>query len=100
MLHLGWILALGKTAATSVRNLLKHHVSLRSSPAKSMLEFLSNHCTNKSDASQLKRLAKNDKAHDLWKLDNPGLIDVFRTFPSIRVDSSALLYRMKTIEPR
>ena len=65
-----------------------------------MLEFLSKHALNNVEALKLKQLAINEKAHELWKLDHPGLIDVLRNFQSIRADSSSLVYMMKTLQPR
>ena len=84
----------------SVFDLIKYHLDLRSSPSKDMLGFLSKHSSNNTDALQLKRLAVNEKAYELWKWDQPGLIDVFKNFQSIRVDSSNLVYMMKTLQPR
>ena len=96
----GWILAPGQKSSASIFDLIKYHLDLRSSPTKSMLKFLSKHASNSTEALQLKRLAVNEKAHELWKWDHPGLIDVLRNFQSIRVDSSSFVYMMKTLQPR
>ena len=81
-------------------NLLKYHLDLRSTPTKSMLEFFSKHASNNTEELQLKRLALNEKAYELWKGDHPGLTDIMRNFPSILVDSSSLVYMMTPLQPR
>lgn len=96
----GWTLPPGNLPTTSIRNLLKHHLCLRTIASKSLLKYLSLYATKKEEADQLKRLATNAKAYNLWKVDHPGAIDVFREFPSIRVDASGLMYRLKVLQPR
>ena len=73
---------------------------MRTPASKSLLKYLSLFATEKEEADQLKRLATKPKAYDLWKMDHPGAIDVFREFPSIKVDASGLLYRLKVLQPR
>ena len=65
-----------------------------------MLEFLSKHASNNTEELQLKRLALNEKAYEVWKEEHPGLIDIMRNFQSIRVDSSSLVYMMTPMQPR
>ena len=97
---LGWTEASGNKPPSTIRRLLKHHVDLRSIPTKSVLKLLSNYALNSSERSQLKQLAINSDLYETWKVDQPVLIDVLRAFPSINVDSSSLVYLMKTLQPR
>ena len=97
---LGWTEASGNKPHSTIRRLLKHHVDLRSIPTKSVLQFLSNYALNSSERSQLKELATNSDLYESWKVDQPVLLDVFKGFPSLNVDSSSLVYMMKTLQPR
>ena len=99
-MFLGWTEASGNKPPSTIRRLLKHHVDLRSIPTKSVLKFLSNYALNSSERSQLKELATNSDLYESWKVDQPVLIDVFKGFPSLNVDSSSLVYMMKTLQPR
>ena len=65
-----------------------------------MLQFLSDNASNPNEAAQLKRLATNTRAYNLWKINHLGVIDVLRKFPSIMVDSSGFMYRLKPLQPR
>ena len=97
---LGWTEASGNKPPSTIRRLLKHHVDLRSIPTKSVLKLLSSYALNSAESSQLKQLAINSDLYESWKVDQPVLIDVLRAFPSINVDSSSLVYMMKTLQPR
>ena len=97
---LGWTEASRNKPLTTIRKLFKHHVDLRSIPTKSVLKFLSNYASNSSERFRLKQLATNSNLYESWKKDQPVLTDVLNAFPSINVDSSSLVYMMKTLQPR
>lgn len=79
---------------------MKYHLDIRSTPTKSMLDFLCSYTLNASERSQLKELATSPNAYEIWKKDNFDLVDVLKAFPSIFVDSANLAYMMKTLQPR
>ena len=79
---------------------MKYHLDIKSTPTKPMLDFLCSYTLNASERSQLKELATSPNAYEIWKKDNLDLVDVFKAFPSIFVDSANLVYMMKSLQPR
>ena len=65
-----------------------------------MLQFLGDNASDPNESAQLKRLATNRREYKLWKMDHLGIVDVFQKFPSIMVDASGFLYRLKPMQPR
>ena len=100
ILYTGWKKAENDLPVSTLHNLLKYHVCMRSSVSKEMLQYLSDNASNPNESCQLKRLATNRREYNLWKQDHLGIIDVFRKFPSIMVDASGLIYRLKPLQPR
>ena len=96
----GWRKAENDLPTSNLHNVLKYHVCMRSSISKEMLQFLSDNTSNPNESAQLKRLATNRREHNLWKMDHLGIVDVFRKFPSIMVDASGFIYRLKPLQPR
>ena len=99
-MHLGWSKAENDLPATDLYNMLKYHVCMKSGVSREMLQFLSENASNPNEAAQLKRLATNRRAYNLWKTDHLGVIDVLKKFPSIMVDASGFIYRLKPLQPR
>ena len=99
-LSTGWIKAETDLPASNLFNLLKYHVCMRSSISKEMLQFLGDNASDSIEAAYLKRLATNRREYNLWKMDHLGIVDLFQKFPSIMVDASGFVYRLKPIQPR
>ena len=96
----GWIQAETDLPTTNLFNLLKYHVCMRSGVSKEMLQFLGDNASDSIEAANLKRLATNRREYNMWKTDHLGIVDLFQKFPSIMVDASGFVYRLKPIKPR
>ena len=46
------------------------------------------------------KLGTNFEAYDAWRLNEPRLVEVFRQFKSLRVDSAELAARLPPLLPR
>ena len=73
---------------------------MRSSISKEMLQFMGENASDANEAAHLKRLATNRREYNLWKMNHLGIVDLFENFPSIMVDASGFVYRLKPIQPR
>ena len=73
---------------------------MRSSVSKEMLQFLGDNASDSIEAANLKRLATNRREYNMLKMDHLGIVDLFQKFPSIMVDASGFVYRLKPIQPR
>ena len=90
----------GGMAAVSLRTLLKHHLSLRSLPSQDLLTFLGKRCTDSKEASELIKLSSDYDAYQKWRLDEPGIVDVFIQYPSLLVNSAELIHILPPLLPR
>ena len=73
---------------------------MRSNVSKEILHFFGDNASNSNESAQLKRLATNGREYTLWKMEHLGIVDVLREFPSISVDASRFIYRLKSLQPR
>ena len=64
------------------------------------LDYLSGCAFDVDDGNQLKQLATNEDQFHNWQESNPSVIDVFKQFPSLLVESSQLVHRMGVLKPR
>ena len=90
----------GGMAAVSLRTLLKHHLSLRSLPSQDLLTFLGKRCTYSKEASELIKLSSDYDAYQKWRLDEPGIVDVFIQYPSLLVNSAEFIHMLPPLLPR
>ena len=65
-----------------------------------MLQYLGENASDPNESAQLKRLASNRREYNLWKMEHLGIVDLFQKFPSIMVDASGFVYRLRPIQPR
>lgn len=79
---------------------MKNHVSLREIPSREVLQHFSLRASNPNEAARLEALAANYEAYNTWRSDEPGLVDVLRQFPSLRLNSAELVFRLPSLQPR
>ena len=52
---------------------------------------MSGRAGDKNEQEKLKELATDYKAYDAWRMTEPGMVELFQQFPSLRVDSAELV---------
>ena len=92
--------ALTGMAPLSLRLLLKHHLSLRSLPTQDLLKFLSKKCSDQNERSEIRQLSLDYEAYQKWRVNEPGIADVFKQFPSLMVDSAEFASRLPPLLSR
>lgn len=65
-----------------------------------ILEFLSRRAGNPTEKVELMKLANDYNAYNSWRKGWPGMMDLFKQFPSIQVDSADIASRLPAIQPR
>lgn len=84
----------------TIRTLLKYHYSLSSLPSQEQLIFFGKGCTDPEEAEEIMELGANYQAYQIWRQDEPRLVDVFKQFPSIMVNSAELIHILPPQLPR
>ena len=85
---------------TTLHDLFKFHLCLKSVPTMEILEFLSRRAGNPTEKVELMKLANDYNAYNSWRKGWPGMMDLFKQFPSIQVDSADIASRLPAIQPR
>ena len=96
----GWDTTSTGLPITTLHDLFKYHLCLRSVPSMEVLEFLSRRAGNSTEKVELMKLASDYNAYNTWRQGWPGIIDLFQQFPSIQVDSADLASRLPILQPR
>ena len=65
-----------------------------------LLEFLSRRAANPVEKVELTRIATDYSAYNEWRKGWPGIVDLFKEFPSIQVDSADLAAQLPILQPR
>jgi sulfite reductase alpha subunit-like flavoprotein len=52
------------------------------------------------DRAELLKLGTDFSAYNLWRVKEPGIVELFKQFPSLRVDSAELAFRLLPLLPR
>ena len=86
--------------ASTVRDVFKYHVCLRTSPSRELLKYLAQRAGDPNESARLEAMADNYDAYNYWRVAEPGIADVFRQFPSLKVDSAELAYKLPPLQPR
>ncbi len=68
---------------------------------KGKIEISSKNIINRpAEKAKLLRLGTDFQAYDEWRSQEPSIVDLFRQFPSLRVDSAELAFRLPSLQPR
>ena len=91
---------MGNNIPGTLFNLLKYHLSIKSGLSSSFLRVISDYTTDTEAKKLLINISKSEEMYKKWKVDEFGFIDLLRDIPSIMIDSSVLVYRLKPLHPR
>ena len=61
---------------------------------------MAQYATDADEKEKLLKIAKSEPLYKEWKIDDFGFIDMLRRCPSLKVDSSTLVYYLKPLQPR
>ena len=100
MVHTGWESTNTGFPCTTLYDLFKYHISLRTVPSMELLEFLSRRVANPVEKEELSRIATDYNAYNKWRQGWPSIIDLLKEFPTIQVGSADLAARLPNIQPR
>ena len=96
----GWEPVASGIPPKTVRDVFKYHVCLRTTASRELLRYLSLRAGNPNEAARLEALASNYEAYNVWRMDEPSIVDVFKEFPSLKVDSAELANMLPPLQPR
>ena len=85
---------------STLTDIFKYHLCLGSALLPSSLKALSDYTNVNSDKQLLCEVSKSKELYRKWKMDKYGIIDILRVIPSLKIDSSILVYLLKPLQPR
>ena len=85
---------------SSITDIFKYHLCLRSALLPSSLKVLSDYTNVNSDKQLLCEMSKSKELYRKWKMDKYGIVDILRVVPSLKIDSSVLVYLLNPLQPR
>ncbi len=96
----GWQAVSSGLPSAPLRRLLKHHLCLQTTPNQMILRTLSMQAKDPKEKDRLLLMGRDYKVYDTWRANEPSMADLFRSFPSLKVDAAQLVSLLRPLMPR
>ncbi|XP_026757602.2 nitric oxide synthase-like isoform X1 [Galleria mellonella] len=90
-----------RISTATVRDIFTRFLDITTPPSTTVLKYLANCCSNKSEAEKIRKLATDSVAYDDWRhFYYPHLAEVLADYPSCRPQASLLAALLPPLQPR